>query len=282
MSRLLTLAVLLNAQRSSDCANPVTNEDRYPSPRIVVLGAMGAGKSSLANSLVGRSETYDGSGFSDGCFKVRGLNNGGSVTRATCADVGQWLGSGKNFTVIDTPGFGDKPTDEERTIESLIEVLRDEVRFVHAFVIAFKQQDNRMTASLRAMINLLQKMFGDRFWDNVILEATHWSYHPYNEKLRMDTQPPLTEVGWAAQLNAILGQEFGVRRDIPAVFIDTHYTREGNSSQVESQKFRQNAEKLWRFAVEREPFECKDIQRALTEIGELKADIEARQRDIDR
>ena len=189
MSRLLTLAVLLNAHRSVDCATPVTNEDRYPSPRIVVLGAMGAGKSSLANALVGRSETFDGGGFSDGCFKVEGLNNGGSVTRATCADVGQWLGSGRNFTVIDTPGFGDKPTDEERTIEGLIDVLRDEVRFVHAFVIAFKQQDNRLTASLRAMIGLLQKMFGNRFWENVILEATHWSYHPVNVRLRSETKP---------------------------------------------------------------------------------------------
>ena len=89
--------------------------------------------------------------------------------------------------------------------------------------------------------------------------------------------PQLTEEGWTARLSAILGHEFGVRRDIPAVFIDTHYTREGN----EAEKFRQNTDKLWRFAVEREPFECKDIQRALTEIGELRADIEARQRDLD-
>ena len=111
MSRLFALAVLfINAHRTVDGAAPdrVSNEERYPSPRIVVLGAMGAGKSSLANALVGRSETFDGGGFSDGCFKVRGLNNGGSVTRATCADAGQWLGSGENFTVVDTPGFGDE------------------------------------------------------------------------------------------------------------------------------------------------------------------------------
>ena len=54
--------------------------------------------------------------------------------------------------------------------------LRDKIRYVHAFVIAFKQQDNRMTKSLRSMIGLFQKMFGDSFWENAILEATHWNY----------------------------------------------------------------------------------------------------------
>jgi hypothetical protein len=30
--------------------------------------------------------------------------------------------------------------EEEKTIESLVRVLRDEVKFVHLFIIAFKQQ----------------------------------------------------------------------------------------------------------------------------------------------
>jgi len=42
--------------------------------------------------------------------------------------------------VIDTPGFGNDLIEEEKTIESLVNVLKDEIKFIHAFVIAFKQQ----------------------------------------------------------------------------------------------------------------------------------------------
>ena len=112
-------------------------------------------------------------------FKVLGLNSGGSVTKRTCTDTGRWLGnpSGESFTVIDTPGFGDELSEEEKTIDGLIDSLKDRVKFIHAFVIAFKQQDNRMTASLRSMIGLFQKMFGDHFWENVILEVSAWTFH---------------------------------------------------------------------------------------------------------
>ena len=78
--------------------------------------------------------------------------------------------------IVSISGFGDALEKEEEHIENLVAALRDKIRYVHAFVIAFKQQDNRMTKSLRSMIGLFQKMFGDSFWENAILEATHWNY----------------------------------------------------------------------------------------------------------
>ena len=83
-------------------------------------------------------------------------------------------------TVVDTPGFGMNITEEEATIDKVVDFLRNDIMFVHAFVIALKQTDNRPTYGLRNMLRLFARMFGKSFWNNVILEGTFWSFakHP--------------------------------------------------------------------------------------------------------
>eukprot|EP00092_Neocalanus_flemingeri_P104061 GFUD01133238.1.p1 GENE.GFUD01133238.1~~GFUD01133238.1.p1 ORF type:complete len:396 (-),score=115.90 GFUD01133238.1:114-1301(-) len=248
----------------------LTKKGRYPSPRIVILGATGAGKSSLANVLLGRDKNYDGQEFRNGCFRVSsGLD---SITKKTCADQGYWLGNtSQRVTVIDTPGFGDKLVEEERTIENLVTTLRDEIKYVHVFVITFKQGDNRMTNSLRSMISLFEKMFGTRFWDNAILEATHWNHGEDAQRIRMESHPALTQKFWADEFNRILKREYQLSKDLPSFFIDTFYHDE---SFHEIEVFNNNSRLLMEYALTREAFECKDIEIALTEIRELQNTID--------
>jgi len=276
---IISIFLLVRSARGSGL--PVyNNEDRYPSPRVVILGATGVGKSSLANVLVGRDKNYNGRQFRSGCFKVStGLD---SITKETCADQGYWLGntSSTRFTVIDTPGFGDSLLAEEKTIESLVTTLRDEIKYVHVFIIAFKQTDNRMTNSLRSMISLFEKMFGRKFWDNAILEATHWNHGVDAERIRMDSDPPITQQFWTAEFNRILKREYGLRRELQSVFLDTYYQRE---SEQETQVFRENADFLLNYAQTRKPFQCKDIEIALTEIREMQNHIDSlEQEDRDK
>ena len=169
----------------SSIGGSLTSDHDYPSPRIVILGATGVGKSSLANILLGRDKNFNGTGFREGCFRVSPKFTSG-VTKATCADTGHWLGdlASPLVTVVDTPGFGSDLIQEQQTIENLVETLKNDIKYVHAFVIAFKQSDNRLTASLHSMISLFEKMFGREFWNNVILEATHWNHGEEAERIR--------------------------------------------------------------------------------------------------
>jgi len=267
---LLLSAALTLLLAHIGCGRQLSNENEYPSPRIVILGATGVGKSSLANVLLGRSKNYEGGRHEDGCFRVQSAHD--PVTRATCPDSGFWMGnSDHEFTVIDTPGFGDDLVNEEEAINNLVKVLRDEVKYVHLFVLAFKQQDNRMTYALRSMLNLFQKMFGKHFWKNAVLEATHWNYGENSVRIRQSANPAITERFWASEHNRMLRQELGVEEPLKAVFIDTY--RDVNSP-AEVQKFNAQTEDLFELASNLEPFQCKDIEIALHEIRKMQKDIE--------
>ena len=52
---------------------------------------------------------------------------------------------------------GDQLVEEEGTIENLVTTLRDQIKYVYVFIIAFKQTDNRMTISLRSTISVLRE-----------------------------------------------------------------------------------------------------------------------------
>ncbi len=154
--------------------------------------------------------------------------------------------------------------------------MRDEVKYIHAFVLAFKQQDNRMSNSLRVMLDLIRKMFGDKFWHNAILEGTFWSFHPHSRKMRDEIVPKLTEKYWKDQFNELFKKQFQIDVEVPAVFIDTYYDKKDPD---QLQAFKKYTGGLLDFAKSRQPFECKDINIALTELRELYDKIKEIEKD---
>ena len=62
------------------------------------------------------------------------------MMKSPCADKGHWLSntSLSNITIIDTPGFPKKGKEEQRAIDVLVNKLKNEIKYIHAFLIAFK------------------------------------------------------------------------------------------------------------------------------------------------
>ena len=74
------------------------NDLEFPQPKIVILGQTGAGKSTLANVLLG--EPVDCKNCTFGvCDSLD------SCTKNTTYATGKYLGNGQNFTIVDTPGL---------------------------------------------------------------------------------------------------------------------------------------------------------------------------------
>jgi len=242
-----------------------------PEPRLILLGNTGVGKSSLGNVLLGRPHNFvDENPDGSNCF-VTG-HSVDATTKDTCAKAGRWAGdSGKPVTIIDTPGLGDEVEADRETVEQLVDKLKDEIKHVNAFVILFNGQRPRFSKSLKSMITLFEKIFGPGFWPHVIFAVTRWGFAEHH----IEDQSQTTDQ-WTAAWNREFSNLFRkVRRDISAVFIDTHYKP---SNPVEAGNFTIEMDKLWQFASNADSFELKDIVAALDEIQIWKKKLEESER----
>ena len=111
-------------------------------------------------------------------------------------------------TIIDTPGFGDDIENEQNTIEELVDVLKNQVKFVHVFVLAFNGESPRVTFALESMISLFEKMFGNLFWKNTLFEVTRWHFDQRSERNRLERGESIDK--WQQEWNSKFHRDFDI------------------------------------------------------------------------
>ena len=271
---ILIFNILATSHAKGFCPHYVTNGDRYPCPRIVVLGSVGVGKSSLANVLIGRDKDYKNN--PDNCFNVATLGSAkaGSYTEETCAETEYgWLGSSDTnakVTMIDTPGFGGQYTGhsvkEKANLNDMLKFLK-EIEYIDVFLIAFRESDTSIHRSLRDHLRMISAMFGPTFWDNVMIVATRYKFDKRSEQGRgvhSEEQRIAKMDQWKNTINCQLSTNCKLVRDqqeqqkqfkmmntkMDAVFLDSYYYP---SDPTEKMMFLNQTDKLLKFAKATEP-----------------------------
>jgi len=207
--------LLLATLQLVSCQMPLQPD--LPSPRVVILGPTGAGKSSLSNALLGCDPRGD-------CmFEVcTGLD---SCTKTTTYGTGPWLGTGQNFTVVDTPGFGDSDNDDEQLIEEMMDILANTVDHADTLLLLMDGRVARFTNGLQAMLKRMTVMFGQDWWDFVVIGVSFWSYsqEAIDERQCYPEYPEYCkdEAWFAREIAREMNEKFHLERNFTFVFTDS-------------------------------------------------------------
>merc|ERR1712061_654315 len=110
----------------------------------------------------------------------------------------------------------------------MVDVLKDDLKYVHVFVITFHGLTDRFDQGAESMVTLFTKMFGDDFWYHVMIAVTFWNFS--QDSIDNRHTKNLSEEKWAKKRIAKLNETFpNIPHDAPlynaskTVFIDTWY-----------------------------------------------------------
>merc|ERR1712130_945596 len=249
----------------------------YPNPRIVLVGPTGSGKSSLANALLGCDPRKN-----DCTFEVCGDLD--SCTKQTSIGTGKWLGTGQNFTIVDTPGFGDSDNNDEQLITEMMDILSNTLDHADTVVLLLKGTETRFTEGLQTMIKRMTLLFGQTWWEYLVFGVSFWSYSQdaIDDRQCYPDYPDLPchdEAWFASQMNLQAQEKFGVDRNFTFVFTDSFSQTDGppnfnTEDPLQQEHWQEETGILWDITVNRdEPFNFMTIDDILEENARQQAEI---------
>jgi len=252
-----------------------------PNPRIVIVGKTGSGKSSLANAFLGCDPQAKNCTF-EVCPDME------SCTKKTSYGTGRWLRTGMNFTVVDTPGFGDTDGDEQLLIEEMMNILGNTVDHADTILWLFKWDDLRFSESLQTMIKRMTIIFGRGWWDYVMIGVSFWAFDQDSidqreSECEMYPENPCKNEAWVEkEINTQINDIFAPGRNFTCVFTDAYSQRQGHKDDpTEKEHWEEESGKLWDITIDRsEAFKFRTIDDIIEENARQKVEISHLQENI--
>ena len=173
------------------------------------------------------------------------------------------------MTIITTPRLGGEPEDEEDMLDAMVNNLKEEIKFVDVFLIAFKESDTRIARDLRAHLRMLSAKFGPKLWNNVIVGA----FHEQQEEMRgvQTEEERLSNMDlWKNNIKEQFSKMNQNWKNMDVVFIDSCYTP---SDPTGNMMFMNETNRLLRFAKETKSFPLKDVQTVQREFEDFRMQV---------
>ena len=186
--------------------------------------------------------------------------------------------------VVDTPGFGDSDDEMEALIEEMMDVLNNKIGEADVIVLLLKGTSTRFSAGLQIMLKRMTSIFGSKWWDNVVIGASFWTYdqaaidkrrcYPKYQHLCLD------EKWFEAEITQQIQSKFNVQRSFPFIFADSWSQTAippgfNKKDELQQQHWLEETDKLWHAAKHRQqPFQFKTINDILEENVRQKRAIE--------
>ena len=232
--------------------------------KLLVIGKTGTGKSSLCNVLTGNhpnAKIFPVSAKAPTCTQ-----------ETTFADAFFCGDTTKPLSIIDTIGFDDPTKDHDaQIIAELVLQLQKNCDYINTFVMAVNGQNPRLDGSLLQMIRIFEKMFTDKFWDQVVVVFTRLHMDPGSKQRRMEESDGDTDDTIAKDYLAEVDKIFeGKGKRLNYLFIDSQYRK---TDLDEVQAFTKETDQLFKLLMSMSNLPTCEVSTVLTENQKLWARI---------